>query len=133
MAFGFTRIRSAPDFDEKFTSALSQVLIDRAVTWLEQRFAVPHGGPTVVITHFAPARGSIAAKFVGSPLNACFVSDLDLQIRRWQPALWLHGHVHDRGDYRIGNTLIVANPRGHAPQGVVENKAFDASLTIELM
>ena len=38
-----------------------------------------------VVTHFAPARGSIAAKFAGSPLNACFVSDLEPQIRRWHP------------------------------------------------
>lgn len=133
MVRDFTRIRSAPDGDEKFTPALSQVLFDRAVVWLEQQFAVPHDGPTVVITHHAPARGSIAAKFAGSPLNACFVSDLEPQIRRWQPALWLHGHVHDSCDYRIGNTRIVANPRGYAPKGVVENKAFDASLTIDLM
>lgn len=128
----FSRIRSAPDADEKFTPALSQQLFDRAVAWLDQQFAIAHDGPTVVVTHFAPARGSIAARFAGSPLNACFVSDLEPQIRRWQPALWLHGHVHDSFDYRIGNTRVVTNPRGYAPKGVVENQAFDASLTIEL-
>ncbi|MEO7853337.1 MAG: metallophosphoesterase, partial [Rubrivivax sp.] len=104
MVRDFSRIRVAPDADEKFTPAMSRCLFDRAVVWLEQQFAVAHDGPTVVITHFAPARGSIAARFAGSPLNACFVSDLEPQIRRWQPALWLHGHVHDSFDYRIGNT-----------------------------
>ncbi|MEO8935835.1 MAG: metallophosphoesterase [Burkholderiaceae bacterium] len=128
----FSRIRSAPDFDDQFTPAMSQYLCDRAVAWLEDQFAIAHDGPTVVITHYAPARGSIAARFIGSPLNACFVSDLEPQIRRWQPALWLHGHVHDSFDYRIGNTRVVANPRGYAPKGVVENQAFDASLIIEL-
>ncbi|MEO8925352.1 MAG: metallophosphoesterase [Caldimonas sp.] len=132
MVRDFSRIRCAPDFDEKFTPAMSQHLFDGAVAWLERQFAIPHDGPTVVITHFAPARGSIAARFAGSPLNACFVSDLEPQIRRWQPALWLHGHVHDSFDYRIGNTRVVANPRGYAPKGVVENKAFDASLTIDV-
>lgn len=132
MVRDFTRIRSAPESDEKFTPAISQALFDRSVAWLEGQFATAHDGPTVVVTHFAPARGSIAARFAGSPLNACFVSDLEPQIRRWQPALWLHGHVHDSVDYRIGNTRIVANPRGYAPKGVVENMAFDASLTIEL-
>ena len=132
MVRDFSRIRSAPDFDEKFTLAMSQYLFVRAVAWLEQQFAIAHDGPTVVITHFAPARGSIAARFAGSPLNACFVSDLESQIRRWQPTLWLHGHVHDSFDYRIGNTRVVANPRGYAPKGVVENPAFDASLTIDL-
>ena len=133
MVRDFSRIRVAPGFEQKFTPALSQYLFDRAVAWLEQQFAVPQDGPTVVITHFAPARGSIAAKFAGSPLNACFVSDLEPQIRRWQPALWLHGHVHDSFDYRIGQTRVVANPRGYAPKGVVENQAFNASLTIDLV
>jgi len=132
MVRDFSRIRSAPDFDEKFTPAMSQHLFNCAVAWLDQQFAIAHEGPTVVITHFAPARGSIAAKFAGSPLNACFVSDLEPQIRRWQPALWLHGHVHDSFDYRIGDTRVVANPRGYAPKGIVENEAFNASLTIEL-
>lgn len=132
MVRDFSRIRVAPDFDDKFSPALAQLLFERSLAWLEQQFAVAHDGPTVVITHFAPARGSIAAQFAGSPLNACFVSDLEPQIRRWQPALWLHGHVHDSFDYRIGPTRVVANPRGYAPNGVVENKAFDPALVIEL-
>ena len=85
----------------------------------------------MVITHFAPARCSIAERFTGSPLNACFVSDLTPRIRRWQPALSLHGHVRDSFDYRIGNTRIGANPRGHAPKGVIENEAFNRLLTME--
>ena len=132
MVRDFSRIRIAPEFDDKFTPAIAQLLFDDAVAWLERQFACPHDGPTVVITHFAPARGSIAAQFAGSPLNACFVSDLEPQIRRWQPACWLHGHVHDSFDYRIGNTRVVANPRGYAPNGVVENKSFDPSLVIEV-
>jgi hypothetical protein len=70
----FSRIRVAPDFDQPFTPALSQLLFDTAVDWLEARFAEPHDGPTVVVTHHAPSRGSIAERFAGSPLNACFVS-----------------------------------------------------------
>ena len=98
MVRDFSRIRVAPDFDDLFTPAVAQLLFDRSVAWLERQFASPHAGPTVVITHFAPARGSIATQFVGSPLNACFVSDLEAQIQRWQPDLWLHGHVHDSCD-----------------------------------
>ncbi len=132
MVRDFSRIRIAPDFDDRFTPAVAQLLFDDAVAWLERQFAIEHDGPTVVVTHFAPARGSIAKKFIGSPLNACFVSDLQAQIQRWQPALWLHGHVHDSVDYRIGNTRVLANPRGYAPGGVVENKAFDPAMVIEL-
>ncbi|MCZ2104084.1 MAG: metallophosphoesterase family protein [Burkholderiales bacterium] len=128
----YTRIAAAPDFDDRFTPALSQLLFDQSVAWLERRFAEPFDGPTVVITHFAPARGSIAAQFVGSPINAAFVSDLEAQIMRWQPALWLHGHVHDSFDYRIGATRVVANPRGYAKNGVNENKHFDPTLVLEV-
>jgi hypothetical protein len=128
----FTHIKVAADFDERFTPALSQSLFDASVAWLEAQFAAEHDGPTVVVTHFAPSRGSVAARFAGSPINACFVSDLDACIERWQPALWLHGHVHDSFDYRVGATRIVANPRGYAPKGEVENRAFDPGLVLEI-
>jgi Icc-related predicted phosphoesterase len=133
MVRDFTRIRIAPDFPDTFTAAVSQQLFDSSVAWLEEQFADGAGDePTVVVTHFGPSTGSIAERFAGSPLNACFVSDLDARIRRWQPRLWLHGHVHDSFDYRIGDTRIVANPRGYAPKGVVENKAFDPGLVLEI-
>ena len=128
----YTRITVAPEFTDCFTPAVSQLLFDQSVAWLEKRFAEPFDGPTVVITHFAPSRGSIAAKFAGSPINAAFISDLEPQIRRWQPALWLHGHVHDSFDYRVGRTRVVANPRGYARDGVNENVNFDPQLVLEV-
>jgi Icc-related predicted phosphoesterase len=128
----FERIRVAPGFDDRFTPAVSQLLCDASVDWLEQCFAEPHTGPTVVVTHFAPARGSIAARFADSLLNGCFVNDLEARIRRWQPALWLHGHTHDSFDYRIGSTRIVANPRGYVLKGQVENPRFDPGLVLEV-
>ena len=128
----FTRIRVAPDFAQMLTPAVAQCLFDLSVAWLDEQFAQPHDGPTVVVTHFAPTRGSIAARFAGSPINGCFVSDLEARIREWQPQLWLHGHTHDSFDYRIGATRIVANPRGYAPNGVNENAKFDPELVIEI-
>lgn len=128
----FSRIRAAPGSDELFTPELSQRIFDESVAWLEEQFAQRHDGPTVVVTHFAPSRGSIHQRFAGSPLNACFVSDLEQNIARWQPQLWLHGHVHDSFDYRIGRTRVVANPRGYAPAGRTENPDFDAGLVIDV-
>lgn len=128
----FTRIRLSADFDQLLSPAVCQMLFDQSVLWLDEQFAQPHDGPTVVITHFAPARGSIHPRFAGSPLNACFVSDLHERILRWQPQLWLHGHTHDSFDYRVGATRVVANPRGYAPKGEIENKAFDPGLVLEV-
>ena len=128
----FSRIGLSPDFPDRFTPAVSQMLFDQSVAWLEARFAEPFDGPTVVVTHFAPSPGSIAPQFVGSPLNACFVSNLEAHILRWQPRLWLHGHVHHSCDYQVGTTRVVANPRGYAPKGVVENVQFTPGLLIDI-
>ena len=128
----FSRIGIAPDFAERFTPAVSQLLFAQSVAWLEERFAEPFGGATVVITHFAPSPASIAPQFAGSALNACFVSDLEAQILRWQPQLWLHGHVHHHCDHWVGRTRVVANPRGYAPGGVPENPAFMPALLLEV-
>ena len=48
------------------------------------------------------------------------------------PRLWLHGHVHHSCDYQVGATRVVANPRGYAPKGVVENAQFAPGLLIEV-
>lgn len=132
MVHDFSRITVAPGRPELFTPAVSQGLFDRSVEWLEAKFGEAHTGPTVVVTHFAPSRGSIHPRFEGSPLNACFVSDLEDRILRWQPQFWLHGHVHDSFDYRVGRTRVVANPRGYARNGVVENSHFNPSMLIEV-
>ncbi|HKY91552.1 MAG TPA: metallophosphoesterase [Nevskiaceae bacterium] len=131
-AYDFSRIRVAPDYPELFTPSISQMLFEQSVAWLEECFARPHDGPTVVVTHFAPSRGSIAARFADSPINAAFVSDLDAHIARWRPVLWLHGHTHDSFDYRIGSTRVVCNSRGYARGGAIENARFDPSLTVEV-
>lgn len=128
----FSAIKVAPDFDETFTPALSQLLFAQSVAWLDECFSRPHPGATVVVTHFAPTPQSIAARFRESPINACFVSDLTEKIRAWQPDLWLHGHTHDSFDYRVGRTRIVCNARGYAKGGVNENASFDPGFMIEL-
>ena len=35
-------------------------------------------------------------------MNPAFASDLDRLIERYQPALWIHGHMHDPVDERVG-------------------------------
>ncbi|MGO4328522.1 metallophosphoesterase family protein [Cupriavidus sp. 2TAF22] len=128
----FSRIRIAPDFEDRFTPAVSQALFRESVAWLRERFAAGHDGKTVVITHFAPSPQSISPQFAGSALNACFVSDLSREIEAWQPALWVHGHTHDSFDYRVGATRVVCNPRGYAREGKLENPKFDPGLVLEI-
>ncbi|NMM28871.1 MAG: metallophosphoesterase [Glaciimonas sp.] len=131
----FSRITvgdSADTADALFSPAVSRQIFDQSVTWLERKFAKPFNGSTVVVTHHAPSCGSINPKYADSLLNACFVSDLDAHIARWNPALWVHGHTHDSYDYQVANTRIVCNSRGYARDGIAENAGFDPTLVVQV-
>jgi predicted phosphodiesterase len=79
--------------------------------WLTTELARPYSGRTVVVTHHAPHANSIHPQYSGSKLNAAFASDLTPLVE--QADLWLHGHVHNSFDYRVGRCRVVANPRGY--------------------
>ena len=128
----FSRIKVSRDFPDAFSPAISQLLFLQSVAWLEERFAEPFGGDTVVVTHFAPSTQSVSPQFAASLVNASFVSDLEAQIVRWKPTLWVHGHTHDSFDYMIGTTRVICNARGYAKDGKNENARFDGNLVIDL-
>ncbi len=107
--------------------------------WLEHKLDEPFDGRTVVITHHAPSRGSIHPRFRGDPCNSAFVSDLDELVMKAD--LWIHGHVHDSFDYKVGKCRVVANPGSYATTlGKVkqfeelefENPFFDPQMVIEV-
>ena len=85
-------------------------------------------GPTVVVTHHAPHPGSLDARFRRDPVSAAFVTDLTETIMAGAPDLWIHGHVHDCFDYRVGRTRVLCNPRGY--EG--ELRRFDEALVVAL-
>ncbi|MDR9759431.1 metallophosphoesterase [Rhizobium redzepovicii] len=86
------------------------------------------GRKTVIVTHHAPSLRSIDPEFRNDPLSACYASDLENLIVETRPALWVHGHVHHRNDYMIGESRVIANPRGYPGEGT----AFDLRLIIEI-
>lgn len=110
--------------------------IDTAAAHAAHRLAIvaelsrPHAGPTVVITHHAPSGRSI-----GSGINessAAFASDMEAEILRWQPELWVHGHIHSHSDYLIGSTRIFANPRGYQGGLEGEDSGFIEDLVVDV-
>lgn len=70
--------------------------------------------PVVVVSHHAPSYKSIGAKFSGSSLNPAFASDLEYMFAIY-PHLkyWVHGHMHDEFDYKIGDSRVLCNPHGY--------------------
>ena len=67
----------------------------------------------IVVTHMAPSYRSIAPQYVGNPLNKFFANDLEHIITEKKPYAWIHGHVHQAFDYKIGDTRVLCNPWGY--------------------
>lgn len=128
----FSRITVDDEGTQLFTPQHCAALFERHARWIAARLDEPFAGETVVVTHYAPSRHSIAARFAGSLLNACFVSDLEALVANSGAALWIHGHTHDSFDYRLGGTRVLANPRGYVRNGTAENPDFDPGLTVQV-
>ncbi|OAM76024.1 metallophosphoesterase [Devosia elaeis] len=97
---------------------------------IEAVLSQPHDGPTVIVTHHAPSRRSIAGGV--DVADAAFASDLEGMIHQYQPSLWVHGHVHQHLDYRVGNTRVLANPRGYQGPDWGENSNFIEDFVVEV-
>jgi Icc-related predicted phosphoesterase len=83
----------------------------------------------VVVTHHLPHPDSVHPKYARSALNPFFLCDVSDVIREEQPALWVHGHTHERCDYRIRGTRVICNPFGYAGY---EETGFDPACTMEI-
>jgi len=81
--------------------------------FLERTLAEPFDGPTVVVTHHAPSLKSIAPRYMDDSLTPCFASDLEALVASSGAVYWIHGHVHDSVDYVLGDTRVIANPKGY--------------------
>ena len=62
-------------------------------------------------------------------MNAFFICDMAPQVREYQPKLWIHGHSHDRCDYLLGATRVVANPLGY-PNEPRSLEAFEPAFQV---
>ena len=102
---------------------------DRAFIERELEEAERAGDRAVVITHHAPSPRSIRPWYDGDPFNCAFASNLDRLIERYQPELWIHGHMHDPVDEQLGKTRLVANPAGYRYEA---KEGFDPVFCVEL-
>lgn len=101
--------------------------------WLLRQLQQPFDGPTVVVTHHGPHRGSLAPRYAADWVSAAYLSELPAAFFE-TPALWVHGHTHTRQDHRVGRCRVLCNPRGYQPKGWPrpENADFDAALVVEV-
>ncbi|WGS18638.1 MULTISPECIES: metallophosphoesterase family protein [unclassified Bradyrhizobium] len=113
---------------QRFRPQEAALLHHQSRAYLTEVLAATFAGPTVVITHHAVHWDSILPKFRSQRLTAAYVSDLSGLISTHKPDIWVHGHVHNSSDYRIGATRIICNPHGYGS----ENPQFDPAMTVKI-
>ncbi len=104
--------------------------------WLAEALAEAPAGRwdvTVAITHFAPSLKSADPRYQLASSTASFCNGDDNLLAG--AALWLHGHLHCRHDYRVAHpdgrtTRVVSQARGLAHKG--EPEGLDPEFLIEL-
>ena len=69
--------------------------------------------PKIVVTHHAPHYLSIAQEYRHSQANYLYYEELFDFVESSSIAAWCHGHTHNPSDYAVGNTRVLANPRGY--------------------
>jgi predicted phosphodiesterase len=100
--------------------------------WLRRGLSEPFDGPTVVVTHHAPHRGSLALRYAEDWVSGAFVSELRAAFFE-VPVLWGHGHTHQSFDYQAGRCRVVSNPRGYVNwHGEPENGVFKPGFVIDV-
>ena len=67
----------------------------------------------ILVTHHLTTPLSIASRFKNEETNRFFLCDYSELILERKPLLSLHGHTHDTFDYKLGDTRVVANPKGY--------------------
>lgn len=103
---------------------------DRA--FLQSRLSVPFDGPTVVVTHHAPRRESVAPCYAQDIVSAAFASHLPDELLA-KADLWIHGHTHSSFSYSVGGCRVLCNPRGYPFADRMENPDFGEAFGAEIL
>lgn len=101
-------------------------------SWLRRKLTEPFDGPTVVVTHHAPHRKSLASRYAEDWSSGGFVNEMLPEFFK-VPVLWVHGHTHDSFDYQVDGCRVLSNPRGYMNwHGEFENKDFNPGLVVQI-
>lgn len=103
----------------------------KTMQYFREVLSIHRDKPFVVITHHAPSFISVDEKYKHDKImNGGFASDLSEDILDNENIkVWVHGHMHDPVDYKIGDTRVLSNPRGYIPY---EGDKFLPGLTFEV-
>lgn len=91
---------------------------DYSRAFLAAQLALPHNGPTIVMTHHVPLLDGIVPEFRDHPALAEFVSWLDDLVHHPAVTLWVYGHIHQqRAWYTSEGALVLSGAKGRSYEG----------------
>lgn len=124
----YRRIRINPAYS-KLRSIDTFRIHQKSMAWLEHSLTETAGEQNVVISHHAPSLRSVPEELKKDDITSAYASNLEAFIKKNQPKIWIHGHLHQPVDYSIEDTRIICNPHGYLDE---KYKGFDHQLLIEL-
>ena len=83
----------------------------------------------ICLTHNAPLLECTPKQYKGDELNQFFVNDWS-DVFKYDPILWVYGHLHGSKDFMYKNTRCIENSLGYV--NIEENDEFDKNLIIEI-
>lgn len=118
------------DTERKFIEPRDTIqLYQKAHAFLEHGLARPFDGKTVVVTHFAPHRGCVEARFEGGELTPYFTVDMAPLMLKHPIDVWTFGHTHCNVDFVDHGCRVVSNQRGYPRE---QSPGFQDNLIIEI-
>jgi len=124
----YRKIRVSPKFS-KLRSIDVAAIHRESLNWLAGILQQHAGKTNIVVTHHAPSAVSLPAYRVGDVVSAAYVSNLDPFVEAHQPLVWIHGHLHNSSDYKVGDTRVMCNPKGYPFE---ENPDFDPACYVDI-
>lgn len=125
----YKRVRNAQRGYRKLVPTDTRTAHLASVAKLAAFFETHDPRRTVVVTHHAPSILSLPERRRAELISCAYASHRDELIQKYQPMLWIHGHIHHSNDYRIGRTRVLANPQGY-PEKV--NPGFKPEMVVEV-
>ncbi len=88
---------------------------------------------SIIITHHSPCYQSIEGSRINAIERSSYTSDMIRLIEEYQPAYWIHGHIHRTMEYNVGKTKIIQNGLGYPETSSPAcNPDFDPECVIEV-
>jgi predicted phosphohydrolase len=125
----YKRVRNSRVHYRRLSPRDTRLLHIASLKAMRQFFATHDRRRSVIVTHHAPSIRSLPDHRKSELISCAYASRIDGFIEEHQPQLWIHGHIHQRNDYLIGATRVLANPRGYPDE---PNKDFAPDLVVDV-